>query len=94
MSQKVVKTALTAILAIGISAQAVAATTPSPHDKMLKGMEKCYGIVKMGMNDCGSKSNNACAGSSKTDNEKSAWIFLPKGTCSKIVGGSTSEPTA
>ena len=49
--------------------------------------EKCYGIAKAGHNDCASQGNNSCAGTSKRDNERAAWIFVPAGTCSKIVGG-------
>ena len=48
-------------------------------------MEKCYGIAKAGMNDC-QTSSTACAGTAKTGNQKDAWLFLPKGSCEKIVG--------
>lgn len=50
-------------------------------------MEKCYGVVKAGKNDCQTAAS-ACAGTSKKDNQKDAWIYLPKGSCEKIVGGS------
>jgi len=49
--------------------------------------EKCYGVVKAGKNDC-QTSSGACAGTTKHDGQKDAWIYLPKGTCEKIVGGS------
>ncbi len=49
--------------------------------------EKCYGIVKAGKNDC-QTSSSACAGTLKEDGKGDAWIYLPKGTCEKIVGGS------
>lgn len=49
-------------------------------------MEKCSGIVKAGMNDCGAN-GHACAGQSKTDSEAGEWIKVPKGTCEKITGG-------
>lgn len=49
--------------------------------------EKCYGIVKAGMNDCQTAAAS-CAGSAKTDNQKDAYLLLPEGTCKKIVGGS------
>jgi len=52
-----------------------------------KDMEKCYGVVKAGKNDC-QTSNSACAGNAEVDNKPSAFIVLPKGTCDKIVGGS------
>lgn len=48
--------------------------------------EKCYGIAKMGMNDCATASAS-CAGSSTKDSQKDAFLFLPKGLCEKIVGG-------
>ena len=49
--------------------------------------EKCYGIAKAGKNDC-QTSNSSCAGTSKVDGQKDAWVFVPKGTCEKLVGGS------
>lgn len=52
-----------------------------------EGSEKCYGIVKAGMNDCGAN-GHSCAGQSATDGDKSEWLSLPKGTCERIVGGS------
>lgn len=52
------------------------------------GMEKCYGIVKAGQNDCAIKSQGtSCAGSAKKDNIHDAWIYLPEGKCEKIAGG-------
>ncbi len=54
-------------------------------------MEKCYGVVKAHMNDCAS-SANACAGQSGFDADKHAWIYLPKGSCNKLVNGSTKAP--
>lgn len=51
-------------------------------------MEKCYGIVKAGKNDCAIKSQGtSCAGSAKQDNIHDAWIYLPQGSCEKIAGG-------
>lgn len=47
-------------------------------------IEKCYGIVKAGLNDCQTAAES-CAGSSKQDRQSDAFIFLPKGTCEKIV---------
>jgi uncharacterized membrane protein len=49
--------------------------------------DKCYGVVKAGKNDC-QTSSGSCAGSSRTDAQPDAWIYLPKGTCEKIVGAS------
>ncbi|MCB1637296.1 MAG: DUF2282 domain-containing protein [Thiothrix sp.] len=48
-------------------------------------MEKCAGIVRAGMNDCGAN-GHACAGMAREDNDPDEWITLPKGTCGKIAG--------
>lgn len=49
-------------------------------------MEKCYGVAKAGRNDCAT-SNSSCAGTSTEDRQTDAYIAIPKGTCSKIAGG-------
>ena len=53
--------------------------------------EKCYGISRAGLNDCFT-AKNSCAGTTTRDNEPQAWIYVPKGTCSRIVGGTTAAP--
>lgn len=50
------------------------------------GMEKCAGIVKAGKNDCGT-SKHSCAGQSSKDGNAEEWVYVPTGTCAKIVGG-------
>ena len=72
--------ALASLFAVGV----LAASQPA---EAAKKMEKCYGIVKAGQNDC-QTSNSACAGTAEVDNKPTAFIVLPKGTCEKIVGGS------
>jgi len=76
------KTLLSGIVAFGLITTATAAFAGKP------GMEKCYGIVKAGMNDCGN-SNHACAGQASKDKDASEWVYVPEGTCKKIVGGKT-----
>ncbi len=50
--------------------------------------EKCAGVAKVGMNDCGAlDGKHACAGQSKMTNSDQEWIYVPKGTCDKIPGG-------
>lgn len=79
---KLVKSAMTALLAMVATHSTMAvsaeATNPSP--------EKCYGVVKSGMNDCAT-ATSSCAGSSTKDSQADAFIFLPKGVCDKLVGG-------
>ena len=48
--------------------------------------ERCYGVVKAGKNQCQSKAL-ACAGHAKSNNETDAWIWVPVGTCERLVGG-------
>ncbi|TAV47304.1 DUF2282 domain-containing protein [Rhizobium leguminosarum] len=54
--------------------------------------EKCYGVVKAGLNDC-QTATHSCAGTSTADNQGDAWVYVPAGTCAKISGGAI-EPKA
>jgi len=49
--------------------------------------ERCYGIAKAGMNDCGT-ATHACAGRALADAQPFEWKMVPAGTCMKIHGGS------
>lgn len=71
-----------ALMALGMAA---ASGTLSAADEKME-MEKCSGIVKAGMNDCGAN-GHACAGQAKADSTAGEWIKVPKGTCEKITGG-------
>jgi uncharacterized membrane protein len=73
-------------LAVSMALQASAQAGPAPVPKFSS--EKCYGIAKAGKNDCETKTSS-CAGTSKRDAQSDAWVYMPKGTCEKIVGGST-----
>lgn len=53
-------------------------------------MEKCYGVVKAGKNDCASAGANSCAGTSKTNGDAHAWVMVPQGLCDKLTGGTTA----
>ena len=53
-----------------------------------KEWEKCAGVAKQGMNDCGAlDGKHACAGHADISNADNEWIYVPKGTCEKITGG-------
>ncbi|MDP2333903.1 MAG: DUF2282 domain-containing protein [Reyranella sp.] len=68
-------------------ASALAAALVLPVAAQAQGnVEKCYGVVKAGKNDC-QTATSSCAGTSKKDAQADAWISLPKGACEKIVGG-------
>jgi uncharacterized membrane protein len=53
--------------------------------------EKCFGVNRAGKNDCAT-SSSSCAGTAKLDNQKDAWVYVPKGTCQKLGGGSLAAP--
>ena len=73
--------ALAGLVAVGMS---TVATNVSAAE-----MEKCYGVVKAGANDC-QTATSACAGTSTADGQKDAWLLVPKGMCARLVGGDTS----
>ncbi len=81
--------ALTISAITGLIAIAATATTPAMAAAATEKMEKCFGVVKAGKNDC-QTSTAACAGSATKDSQKDAWLYLPKGSCEKLVGGSLS----
>ncbi len=82
-SQKLIAAILT-IVGIGAASMNVAADTTTDTD------EKCYGIVRKGMNECGTP-KHSCEGVSTADRDPEEWIYLPKGTCEKIAGGVTKK---
>ncbi len=87
MSNKspILLSAVSSLLVLGMAAGAPAVAADSE-------MEKCFGVVKAGKNDC-QTANSSCAGTSTVYGQGDAWVFVPKGTCEKIVGGSTEAKT-
>jgi uncharacterized membrane protein len=75
-----VKVAIASALALGTLAAGNSAVAGEPA------MEQCAGIVKAGKNDCATD-KNACHGHVETDSNPMAWIYLPAGTCERLVGG-------
>ncbi|HCB15175.1 MAG TPA: signal peptidase [Gammaproteobacteria bacterium] len=82
-SKTLIHSALVSVFTLGLITAAGQATAAEE-----KGAEKCYGIVKAGKNDC-QTSAHACAGQASKDGQGDSWVYVPKGTCEKIVGGST-----
>jgi uncharacterized membrane protein len=82
-----VSTALAALASLAASG-----AFAGPAEKPAFDFEKCYGVVKAGLNDCQTASHS-CAGNSTADNQGDSWIYVPKGTCTKITGAAT-EPKA
>lgn len=74
-------TAMTGVMAL--------ATATAPAPAQAADMEKCYGVVKAGHNDCGAN-GHSCAGAAKTDGDPNEWVMMPEGLCERLVGGSTT----
>ena len=80
---------LTAAIVAGAIAT-TAATLSAPTTAQAAENEKCYGVSLAGKNDCAAGPGTTCAGTSKVDYQGNAWKLVPKGTCDKIAGGSTT----
>ena len=78
--------AVGSLLSLGIAQQASAADDAGAK-------EKCFGIAKAGKNDCAA-SAHSCAGQSKQDASAKEWLYVPKGTCERIAGGSLGAAMA
>lgn len=81
-SRSLAATALSTL--IGLSAGLAA---DDANAQASSGNEKCYGVVKKGQNDCGT-ANHGCSKQASEDSDPNEWVYLPKGSCEKIVGGS------
>jgi uncharacterized membrane protein len=79
--------AITGLLMTGLAMQS------GEVQAVKKGFEKCYGVAKQGKNDCGT-SKHSCASNATADGEHDEWVYVPEGTCDKIVGGSLEKPKA
>lgn len=82
-SSLAISAAVTSLLALG--ATSLTATQALAAEK-----EKCYGVAKAGKNDCATKSSS-CAGTSKEDAQKDAFIVVPAGLCDRLAGGSKTS---
>ena len=83
-SKKVVSSAFLSILAAG----AMTANTANAVPDQPKKWEKCAGVAKKGMNDCGSlDGKHGCSGQATEDLSDNEWIYVPQGTCAKLIGG-------
>jgi uncharacterized membrane protein len=84
---------INAMVATAVSALIAGAALAQTHpEKPTYKYEKCYGVAQAGKNDCFFAANS-CAGTLTRERDPAAWIYVPKGTCQKIAGG-TIEPPA
>ncbi|OES24444.1 BufA1 family periplasmic bufferin-type metallophore [Alteromonas macleodii] len=80
---KMIHATVASILTLGVSLNAAASVPEQPKE-----WEKCAGVAKAGKNDCGAiDGSHGCAGMAKKDASKNDWVWVPAGTCEKIVGG-------
>lgn len=83
-AKNLLELALTTAVALSLNnGIALAADQTKPEISV----EKCYGIAKAGKNDCGTAAH-ACSGQSQKDGDPIEWLYMPIGTCEKIIGGS------
>ena len=80
-TKKIINSAVMSVLALGLTMGASNAVAGKA------GFEKCAGIVKAGKNDCGN-SRHSCSGQAAKDGMADEWLYVPEGTCKKIVGAS------
>ena len=86
---KVMQSTIAGILAFGAT---MVSTTASAVPDQPKFWEKCAGIAKAGMNDCGAlDGKHGCSGQATKSNHPQEWVYVPKGTCAKIVGGKVAK---
>ena len=83
--QALIRSALMGLIAMGVAGAATAQAQSTPR-------EKCYGVAKAGQNECAA-GKNSCAGTSKVDNDPTAWKLVAKGTCEKMGGKLTPAKT-
>ncbi|HBK3262454.1 TPA: DUF2282 domain-containing protein [Legionella pneumophila] len=88
---KLIHSAMTAFLVLTTTHCAMAASSEAETAPK----EKCYGIIKAGMNDCAT-ATASCAGSATKDSQPDAFVFMPTGLCEKLVGGKlkADKPTS
>jgi uncharacterized membrane protein len=81
-------TLLSAVVLDGCSAQVAA--LKRAEAKSRGATERCFGVARAGSNDCKTHAH-VCAGWSRRDRDPGAFIYVPAGTCERIVGGRLQE---
>jgi len=75
------KSILLAAAAVSVAAGTIAVPASAAGKS-----EKCYGVAKAGKNDCAT-GTSSCAGTSKVNNQKDAFVLVPAGLCTKLTRG-------
>jgi uncharacterized membrane protein len=87
-SDAMMKVVMTGAIALSVTAISSSAFAADEH----AGDEQCAGVIKAGKNDCAT-AMNACHGHVASDSAPMAWIYVPKGTCDRIVGAHVVKVT-
>jgi uncharacterized membrane protein len=81
------KTLVASAVTAAVAALNATAGMAGPAEQPSYSFEKCYGVAKAGLNDC-QTATHSCAGTSTADAQGDSWVYVPAGTCAKLVGGS------
>jgi uncharacterized membrane protein len=73
----------------GLMALAQVASYAQPAAAPKFDAEKCYGVAKAGKNDCAAN-GHSCQAQAKQDANAREWIYVPKGTCDRLVNGTVA----
>jgi uncharacterized membrane protein len=100
MSRK--STISTAVLAGAVATALASVASAAPLTEaqvkaaLAKGMEKCFGVVMKGKNDCAAGPGTTCQGTSTVDYQGNSWKFVDGGTCTtmELPGGRHGSPVA
>lgn len=92
----ILNAAISGLLLAGLTGSAFAVKTVEEQEATKKketaaGKVKCVGRVVGGLNDCPT-SQHACAGMGFQDDDPEEFIWLPRGTCERIVGMHILKP--
>ena len=83
--KQILNAALAGVMAVSTTMMATNANAVPDNPEQ---WEKCAGIARQGMNDCGAlDGKHSCAGQANIDNADNEWVYVPRGTCTKITGG-------
>jgi len=80
------KTLITTALT-GLFAMQHLAALAQPAEEPSFQHEKCYGVAKAGKNDCAAR-GHSCQAQARDDGDGQEWIYVPAGTCERLVDGS------
>ena len=84
--------ALLGAAALSVAAAGAFAADDKMMDKKMDkpAMEKCFGVAKVGKNDCAA-GDHSCAGQSTKNMDKASFVSVPAGLCAKLASGSLTK---